>query len=68
METSDASFDNVHQTTILKSVKNLGEKPATTVRIFERNNFYYIFEEDGQLAAKYVQKYASISPVLLIKC
>jgi len=54
METSDASFDNVHQTTILKSVKNLGEKPATTVRIFERNNFYYIFEEDGQLAAKLI--------------
>ena len=29
-----------------------GEKSSTTVRIFEKNDFYYFFEKDAEFAAK----------------
>ena len=29
-----------------------GEKSSTTVRIFEKNDFYYLFEKDAEFAAK----------------
>ena len=29
-----------------------GEKSPTTVRIFEKNDFYYLFEKDAEFAAK----------------
>ena len=30
-----------------------GEKSATTVRIFEKNDFYYFFEKDAEFAAQF---------------
>jgi hypothetical protein len=44
-ETGDQSLDSVHVDTLLKARQRCGEKPATTVRIFERNDFYYFFEK-----------------------
>jgi hypothetical protein len=44
-EAGDQSLDSVHVETLLKARQRCGEKPATTVRIFERNDFYYFFEK-----------------------
>jgi hypothetical protein len=44
-EAGDQSLDSVHVDTLLKARQRCGEKPATTVRIFERNDFYYFFEK-----------------------
>jgi hypothetical protein len=58
-ETSDASLDSVHVETLLKSVVKAGEKSATTVRIFETNNLYNLFDKDGEIAAKFT--YSSVT-------
>ena len=52
-EGCDATLDSVHVDTLLKAWKKLGERSSTTVHIFERNDFFYFFEKDGELAAKY---------------
>jgi hypothetical protein len=44
-DAGDQSLDSVHVDTLLKARQRCGEKPATTVRIFERNDFYYFFEK-----------------------
>eukprot|EP00090_Calanus_glacialis_P000024 TRINITY_DN10022_c0_g1_i1.p1 TRINITY_DN10022_c0_g1~~TRINITY_DN10022_c0_g1_i1.p1 ORF type:complete len:917 (-),score=322.44 TRINITY_DN10022_c0_g1_i1:110-2860(-) len=58
-ETSDASLDSVHVETLIKAVAKAGEKSATNVRIFERNDFYYLFDKDGEMAAKFT--YGSVT-------
>ena len=58
-ETSDASLDSVHVETLIKAVTKAGEKSATNVRIFERNDFYYLFDKDGEMAAKFT--YGSVT-------
>jgi len=55
----DASLDSVHVETLIKAVQKAGEKSATNVRIFERNDFYYLFDKDGELAAKFI--YGSVT-------
>jgi len=52
-DSSDATLDSVHVETLLKAVDKAGEKSSTTVRIFERNEFYYFFGKDGEMAAKF---------------
>jgi DNA mismatch repair protein MSH2 len=44
---------------LIKANGKLGEKPTTTVRIFERNTRYYCLEKDAELAARYV--YGSVT-------
>jgi len=39
---------------LLRTRTKFGEKPATTVRIFERNNFYYCLDKDAELSARHV--------------
>jgi len=58
-ETADASLDSVHVETLIKAVEKAGEKSSTNVRIFERNDFYYLFGKDGELAAKFT--YGSVT-------
>eukprot|EP00092_Neocalanus_flemingeri_P017730 GFUD01019185.1.p1 GENE.GFUD01019185.1~~GFUD01019185.1.p1 ORF type:complete len:916 (+),score=230.63 GFUD01019185.1:47-2794(+) len=58
-ETSDASLDSAHVENLIKAVEKAGEKSATNVRIFERNDFYYLFDKDGELAAKFI--YGSVT-------
>lgn len=43
----------------IQARKKLGDKPATTVHIFERNDFFYLFEKDGEMAADYI--YGSVT-------
>jgi len=50
----DDSLDSSHVDTLLRARVKAGNKADTTVRIFERNNFYYMFEKDGVLGANYV--------------
>jgi len=58
-ETSDASLDSVHVETLIKAVEKAGDKSSTNVRIFERNDFYYLFNKDGEMAAKFI--YGSVT-------
>ena len=58
-DTGDATLDSVHVDTLLKMRRKLGDKPVTTVHIFERNDFFYLFEKDGELAAQHV--YGSVT-------
>ena len=51
-DSGEQNLDSVHVDTLLKARKRCGDKPDTTVRIFERNDFYYFFEKDGELAAE----------------
>lgn len=44
---------------LLRARSKLGEKPATTVRIFERNTRYYCLDKDAELVARYV--YGSVT-------
>ena len=63
----DASLDSVHVDVLVRAHKKVccvlsilpqmlsiqaGEKSSTTVRIFEKNDFYYFFEKDAEFAAK----------------
>jgi len=48
----DASLDSVHVDVLVRAHKKAGEKSSTTVRIFEKNDFYYFFEKDAEFAAK----------------
>ena len=59
VEAGDETLDSVHVDTLLKARKRLGDKPATTVHIFERNDFFYLFEKDGEMAAHHV--YGSVT-------
>ena len=38
-----------------------GEKSPTTVRIFEKNDFYYFFEKDAEFAAKLTYGSSTVS-------
>jgi len=58
-ENSDATLDGVHVDTLIKARKKLGDKPATSVHIFERNDFFYLFEKDGDMAAQHI--YGSVT-------
>jgi len=51
---NDVSLDSTHVEVLLKAVEKTGPKSDTCIRIFERNEFYYFFEKDGELAAKYI--------------
>jgi len=50
----DESLDTNHVDTLLRARIKAGNKAATTIRIFERNNFFYMFEQDGVLSAKLI--------------
>ena len=47
-------LDSVHVDALLKAVDKAGEKANTTIRIFERNDYYYYFHSDAELAAKFI--------------
>ena len=47
-------LDSVHVDALLKAVEKAGEKPSTTVRIFERNEYYYLFKSDAEIAARFI--------------
>jgi len=47
-------LDSVHVDALLKAVEKAGEKANTTIRIFERNDYYYYFHSDAELAAKFI--------------
>ena len=53
VETADETLDSVHVDTLLKAWRKLGDKSSTTVHIFERNDFFYFFEKDGEVAARH---------------
>ena len=48
------ALDSVHVETLLKAVEKAGQKSGCTIRIFEKNEFYYYFETDAELAAKFI--------------
>ena len=48
------ALDSVHVDTLLRAVEGAGQKSASTIRIFEKNDFYYYFNADGELAAKFI--------------
>lgn len=56
---TDETMDSVHVDTLLKARIKLGEKPITTVHIFERNDFFYLFQKDGEMAAQHI--YGSVT-------
>jgi DNA mismatch repair ATPase MutS len=56
---TDQSLDSGHVDTLLKARLRAGDKLPTTVRVFERNDFYYFFDADGELAATKV--YGSVT-------
>ena len=47
-------LDSVHVDVLLKAVIKAGEKSSSTVRIFEKNDYYYFFHADAELAAKFI--------------
>ena len=65
----DVPLDSVHVDVLIRAQKKVcigalfcllttfltkaGEKSATTVRIFEKNDFYYFFEKDAEFAAQF---------------
>jgi len=53
-ETGDSTLDSTHVDALLRARKKLGEKPANTVHIFERNDFFYFFEKDGEMVAHHI--------------
>ena len=52
-------LDSVHVDALLKAVNKAGDKSETTIRIFERNDYYYFFHSDAGLAAKFIYGSAS---------
>ena len=42
-----------------------GEKSSTTVRIFEKNDFYYFFEKDAEFAAKLTYGSSTVNIVIV---
>uniref|UniRef100_A0A1B0CAD0 Putative mismatch repair atpase msh6 muts family n=1 Tax=Lutzomyia longipalpis TaxID=7200 RepID=A0A1B0CAD0_LUTLO len=50
------NLDKNQQRNFIKYFHSLGEKPKTTVRIFDRNDFYSVHAEDAELAARMVFK------------
>ncbi|XP_059618269.1 DNA mismatch repair protein spellchecker 1 [Phlebotomus argentipes] len=50
------NLDKIQQRNFIKFFHSLGEKPKTTVRIFERSEIYSLHGEDAELAAKVVFK------------
>ena len=56
---TDQSLDSGHVDALLKARQRCGDQLATTVRIFERNDFFYFFEKDGELAA--VKAFGSVT-------
>jgi hypothetical protein len=66
-EATDQSLDSLHVDALLKARQRAGnEGLSTTVRIFERNDYYYFFERDGELAAEKegVYTFSNRPPVL----
>jgi len=55
----EGDLDIGHVETLLKTRTKLGDKPTTTIRIFEKNNFFYLFDKDGELAAAHI--YGSVT-------
>ena len=55
------ALDSVHVETLLKAVENAGQKSGCTIRIFEKNDFYYYFHADADLAAQFT--YGSSSAI-----
>jgi len=49
----DVPLDSVHVDVLIRAQKKAGEKSTTTVRIFEKNDFYYFFEKDAEFAAQF---------------
>ena len=47
-------LDSVHVDAQLKAVDKAGEKSETTVRIFEKNDYYYLFKSDAEIAARFI--------------
>ena len=47
-------LDSVHVDALLKAVEKAGEKPNTTVRVFERNDYYYLFKSDAEIGARFI--------------
>ena len=47
------ALDSVHVDTLLKAVEKAGPKSGCTIRIFEKNDFYYFFHADADLAAQF---------------
>ena len=47
-------LDSVHVDALLKAVDKAGEKSETTVRIFEKNDYYYLFKSDAEIAARFI--------------
>ena len=47
-------LDSVHVDVLLKAVIKAGEKSSSTVRIFEKNDYFYFFHADAELAAKFI--------------
>ncbi|XP_055709286.1 DNA mismatch repair protein spellchecker 1 [Phlebotomus papatasi] len=50
------NLDKNQQRNFIKFFHSLGKKPKTTVRIFDRNDFYSLHAEDAELAARMVFK------------
>ena len=48
------ALDSVHVDTLLKAVEKAGQKSASTIRIFEKNDFYYYFHSDAELVSKFI--------------
>jgi hypothetical protein len=66
-EATDQSLDSLHVDALLKARQRAGNDGlSTTVRIFERNDYYYFFERDGELAAEKegVYTFSNRPPVL----
>ncbi|XP_035909344.1 DNA mismatch repair protein spellchecker 1 [Anopheles stephensi] len=60
------NLDKPQQRTFIEFYKSLGEKPATTVRIFDRSDYYSCHGEDATFVAKIVFKSTNVVKIMEI--
>lgn len=52
------------QKEFIKYFKSLGQKPATTVRFFDRSDYYSVHANDAELAAKHIFKSTALLKIM----